>query len=129
MKPENIKRGKASRSAGVRFESKVRKDLETKGWIVNKWSNNIDNNTLIPAKHAFRGKGIPMTMGTGFPDFMAFRKSIQYYEVIGVESKMNGYLDKKEKEKCKWLLENNIFSKIFIASKKEKGIIYKEPKG
>lgn len=52
------------------------------------------------------------------------------YEVIGVECKTNGYLDKTEKEKCKWLLDNNIFSKILIAYKTKEGrkivIKYKE---
>ena len=50
------------------------------------------------------------------------------FQVIGVESKMDGKLTKEEKEKCSWLLENNIFSKILIAQKGEKRgeIIYKE---
>ena len=83
---------------------------------------------LVPAKHKFRGMGIPMAIGTGFPDFIAFRrgdhkKNIMWseskisYEVIGVECKVLGYLDKAEKEKCQWLLDNNIFSKILIAKK------------
>ena len=53
-----------------------------------------------------------------------------FYEVIGVECKMKGILDKLEKEKCRWLLENHIFSKILIASKTKVGrkivIKYKE---
>ncbi len=36
---------------------------------------------------------------------------------IAVECKINGTLDKLEKQKCQWLLDNNIFSKILIASK------------
>ena len=43
------------------------------------------------------------------------------YEVIGVECKSNGYLTPEEREKCKWLLENKIFSKILIAKKKKVG--------
>ena len=104
---------------------------------------------LIAAKHKFRGVGIPMVMGTGFPDFIAYKfiqgfpkkedevllcsdgLNISMYdgwEIIGVESKSNGYLSKEEKEKCKWLLDNNKFSKILIASKgKKRGEIeYKE---
>ncbi len=48
--------------------------------------------------------------------------------IYGVECKSNGYLDKEEKEKVKWLLEHNIFSKILIASKgKKRGeIIYND---
>ena len=42
-------------------------------------------------------------------------------EIIGVEAKSNGYLDKEEKAKCKWLLENKVFSKILIAKKKKEG--------
>ncbi len=144
--------GKKNRASGATFERKVRKDLESKDWVVSKWMNNvsIDNNTLIPAKHKFRGPGIPMSIGTGFPDFIAFRtectlkcrkkdlechepckeQNWERYEIIGVEVKSNGYLTKEEKEKCKWLLDNNIFSKILIASKsKIRGeIIYKSYK-
>jgi hypothetical protein len=81
---------------------------------------------LIPAKRKFNSFNKAMTIGTGFPDFVAFR-NISYeddgdiksilYESIGVESKMNGILDKEEKEKCRWLLQNRIFGKILIASK------------
>ena len=63
-------------------------------------------------------------MGSGgFPDFIAFRKhpgfnvKFNQYEVIGVECKTNGNLDKIEKEKCQWYLDNNIFSRILIAEK------------
>lgn len=155
--PKNVARGKKSRKSGAAFELQVRKDLESKGWIVAKWSNNVDLITdiqevkdyikdklksdttgiLVPARHKFRGIGIPMAMGTGFPDFIAFQKidiselkdvalvgnesrkeyPIIVYEIIGVEAKSNGYLDKTEKLKCNWLLSNNIFSKILIAKK------------
>lgn len=161
--------GKKNRAAGQRFELKVRKYLEEKGWIVDKWTNNIEleltrkeaekmygigvkvPTRMHPAKHKFRGPGIPMSIGTGFPDFIAIYRTtseivgesiadnlnrcegrVDYrrmlYEVIGVEVKSNGYLDKKEKEKCSWLLKNHIFSRILIAKKGEKRgeIIYKE---
>ena len=80
---------------------------------------------LIPAKHKFRGPGIPMAIGTGFPDFVAFKFSnrLEYpddllgWYVQGVEVKSNGYLDKEEKAKCDWLLANNIFARILISSK------------
>lgn len=42
-------------------------------------------------------------------------------EIIGVEAKSNGYLDKEEREKCRWLLKNKVFSKILIAKKKKEG--------
>jgi len=79
---------------------------------------------LVKAKAKWAGPGRPMMMGAGFPDFIVFRlkenvlfPELKDYEVIGVESKMTGELDRAEKEKCAWLLENNIFSKILIAKK------------
>ena len=152
--------GKKNRQAGARFELRVRKDLESKGWIVSKWMNNVEFlegtkkrefrdcinkiGEIIPAKHKYRGPGIPMAIGTGFPDFIAFERCSKHefkhfaivtvnpkpnsYFIIGVEVKSNGYLSKEEKEKCKWYLENNVFSKILIASRGEKrgSIVYKE---
>lgn len=84
---EKILQGKRNKAAGQRFELKVRKDLEDKGWIVSKWMNNVEleiiphvlkeleiKGKLIPAKHKFRGPGIPMAIGTGMPDFVCFKK-------------------------------------------------------
>ena len=116
------KQGKKNRASGQRFELKVRKDLESKGWIVSKWMNNVSEvfeqdigeyvRELIPAKHKFRGMGIPMAIGTGFPDFICFCQATfckdkckfqgqakYVYSIIGVEVKSNGYLDKEEKFK------------------------------
>jgi len=165
---KKVSQGKKNRAAGARFELKVRKDLESKGWIVSKWMNNVElsmtqledtvdkverksngdleftpgereiiTGKLIPAKHKFRGPGIPMAIGTGFPDFIIYHTQINLLGHIrikpntiplGVEVKSNGYLDKEERAKCKWLLEKNIFSKILIASKgpKRGQIVYKE---
>lgn len=186
--PKKVAMGKKNKRDGAKFENLVRKDLESKGWIVAKWSNNVEfkkepieeeidmgdygdisgigvlegknipkgnrpinTGKLIPAKHKFCGMGRPMAIGTGFPDFIAFKysstenkneptctfhnfrgnievKPYPYVMILGVECKTNGYLDKEEKEKCSWLLSQNIFAKIFIASKsKLKGKIeYKE---
>ena len=33
--------GKKSRAAGLAFERRVRKDLEQKGWVCDKWSNQV----------------------------------------------------------------------------------------
>jgi hypothetical protein len=122
-KKSNIQRGKNARAAGGRFELKVRKDLESKGKIVDKWSNNVDldDMKLVQAKRKYNPFKKVMVIGTGFPDFI----SIQHidggvYSVIGVEVKMNGMLSKIEKEKCAWYLQNNIFSNIWIAKKGEK---------
>ncbi|HUU87341.1 MAG TPA: hypothetical protein VMX17_06275 [Candidatus Glassbacteria bacterium] len=154
---EKVIRGKKSRAAGSSFETRVRENLEEKGWIVDKWTNNVEieedtkkivdmgkedfpmmaksinYGKLIRAKNKWSGPGRPMMMGAGFPDFIAFRiydeeenfldtgaipkKPIKMYEIIGVESKMAGELKKEEKEKCKWLIEQRIFSKILITEK------------
>ena len=128
--PKKVADGKRSKVQGAAFELRVRKDLEEKGWIVDRWSNNVKDNKLVPAKVTWRRtpKGMfPMGLNSGFPDFTAFRYDTK---IIGVECKMTGKLDKEEKEKCQWLLDNNIFSKILIASKeKEKNrikIVYTE---
>jgi len=142
MKIDKVKQGKKNRASGQRFERKVRADLESKGFIVDRWSNNVDlsdytiiieedkgdvciSGKLIPAK-SFMGR----SRTNGFPDYLCIRRLTRkkLYEVIGVECKINGYLDKTEKEKCKWLLDNKIFSKILIASRGEKRgkIEYKE---
>ena len=152
MKKKNIIRGKKARASGSRFELKVRKDMESNGWIVDRWTNNVEfhndkdvnefpftTGKLISAKPKtlfINGKRIIINMWTGFPDFVAFtqKKNVATldgetgYNVWGVEVKSNGYLDKEEKKKAKWYLENNIFSKILIAKKgKKRGeITYRE---
>lgn len=171
--PNKVKQGKNSRASGAQWERVVRADLEEKGWIVDRWTNNVEfgfydglpikfvprdwkdltlkNGShypgpcakLIQAKPKFRfdfktKMRIPVSTNSGFPDFISFRRingeSRQHpwkiYEVIGIEAKMNGYLDKEEKEKINWLKSNNIFSKVLVAYKtKEKNRIkvnYKE---
>jgi len=150
--------GKKSRATGQRFEKKVRADLEKKGWIVDKWTNQVEFMCkhkqkccarLIPAKPKFIynpqiKRRIPIGMSSGFPDFIVFPSKNRagglvigaihevydgdYRIIYGIESKMNGILDREEKEKCKWLLDNHIFNRILIASKGEKRgeIIYNQ---
>lgn len=145
-KEQASKRGKKSRRDGANFERAVRKDLEKKGWIVSRWCNNVEFEELRD------DDGIPWTQGKlvpakstrfrsnthGFPDFILFKmillrapkgmkllNSYNKYDIRGIECKSNGYLSKEEKEKAKWLLENNIFSKFLIAKKGQRGeIIY-----
>jgi len=143
---EKSKRGKKSRAAGQRFEAKVRQDLESKGWIVSKWMNTVDCDRdgkigkLVPAKRKYNPFMKAMTIGTGFPDFVCFKRikkeeetidgtslpkeyqndNSKFFEVIGLEVKSNGYLDQIERGMCLWLLENKIFSKIWIAKKGSK---------
>lgn len=118
----NSIRGKRSRAAGARFELKVRNELESQGWIIDKWTNNVDLEKweLVKAKRKYNPFKKIMIIGTGFPDFICFRKKNKSYEIIGVEVRGNGLLDKSEKEKCKFLLKEKIFSKILIASKGKK---------
>jgi len=191
------KQGKRNLEKGRRFENLVRKDLESKGWIVSRWQNNVDIKWIkLEDEKTFKqrenllnkcyrevkindaptlclSKLIPAKQGkfrktsTGFPDFIAYKiqriyislpKNVTQKEairvmnifeeamknnkkvivtdpdveitpeniIIGIECKTNGYLTREEKEKCEWLLENKIFSKILIASKGKKGeILYK----
>lgn len=115
-----ISQGKKSKQQGAQFELKVRKDLQEKGWIVDKWSNNFDleKNEVCQAKRKFNPFSKVMTIGTGFPDFLALKRlDEKYFDVIGVEVKTNGLLSKEEKEKCAALLEKGIFNEIWIAEK------------
>ena len=112
---ENSKRGKQNRAAGARFELKVRGHLENQGWIIDKWTNNVDldEKKLIKAKRKYNPFKKMLIIGTGFPDFIGFKLSgKKSYEIIGIEVKANGWLDKIEKEKCQWYLENKIFDII-----------------
>ena len=156
-KEEKSKIGKKSRKDGSAFELFVRKDLEKKGWIVLKNQNNVIEETKLVEEYAVHAgnnnwikrlepetkkyfkqgkskfnpftKRIMMSSG-GFPDFLAYKPINNSYEIIGVESKINGYLDKEEREKCEWLLSNKIFSRILVASKVKNGrkieVEYKE---
>lgn len=131
------KQGKKNRSSGARFELKVRKNLEKKGWIVDKWTNNFDlvENKIIPAKRKFNPFKKVIGLSSGFPDFIVYRPIVdsrvpdfRSYKLIAVESKSNGFLDKIERAKCTAFLENGVFSKILVASKgKKRGeVIYKD---
>ena len=125
-KKELSRRGKQSRAKGQRFETKVRQDLESKEWIVSKWMNTVDYNRegkigkVVPAKRKYNPFLKVLSIGTGFPDFVCFRREGNNFDVIGVEVKGNGYLDAVERGMCFWLLENKIFSKILIAKRGKK---------
>jgi len=148
-KIDKKKQGKKNKASGAAWELKVRKDMETCEWFVSKFQNNVEfgkiedgnefipikwkdltlangehyphpNGRMIPAKRKYNQFSRAMTIGTGFPDFICWQP-ITNYDVIGVEAKSNGYLDKEEREKCKWLLENKVFSIILIAKKKKEG--------
>jgi hypothetical protein len=118
-KKKNYSRqGKRNRAAGSRFELKVRKDLESQGYILDKWTNNVDleDEKIVPAKRKYNPFLRALSIGTGFPDFIGIKilKSGKK-DIIGVEVKRNGYLSKSEKEKCRFYLKKKLFSKILIA--------------
>jgi len=153
---DKVIQGRKNRASGQQFERRVKADLQSKGWIVDRWMSNVGWIISVPKGEEFFKNGKdniidkfgrlfsarPKMLGTkivnvwtGFPDFICFKSfSNQHvfiepvYEVIGVEVKSNGYLTKEEKDKCKWLLDNNIFSKILIAKKgvKRGEIVYDE---
>ncbi|MAG39429.1 hypothetical protein CMI41_00465 [Candidatus Pacearchaeota archaeon] len=131
-KKENIKRGGKSRSSGSQFELRVRKDLAEKGFVVDKWTNNVDleSESVIPAKRKFNPFNKVMTIGTGFPDFVCFQRRGDLFQVIGVEVKQNNTLSKVEKQKCKTYLEKGVFNEIWVASKDKEGrrvkVIYED---
>jgi len=122
-----IKEGQKSKKSGADFELKVRRDLESKGWNVAKWTNNVDlgKQEIITAKkgmvfNPFLRRMVPTLSSTGFPDFIAFQLvGEKTYNVIGVESKINGTLSREEKEKCAFLLNKKVFNGIWISSKNE----------
>ncbi len=122
-KKSKVRMGRKSRAGGGLFEAKVRKDLEEKGWVVDKWSNNVDleNGDIIPCKRKFNPFNKVMTIGTGFPDFVCFSRRGDLFKVIGIEVKMNGNLSRVEKEKCRFYLEKKVFGEILVASKKKDG--------
>ena len=133
--------GKKNRASGATFEKRVREYLEDRGWIVDRWTNNVEfqkENSIevsgkfggpfgkiIPAKAKWNNFTKTMMMGKGgFPDFIAFRNHTEQsdcggpcFDVIVVEVKSNGYITKEERAKCQWLIENYVFSKILIARK------------
>lgn len=154
-KSERSKLGKKTRAAGKRFELKVRADLESKGWIVCRWSNQVEfsncdighdpaecpNNhgKIVPAKSKYNFFRKCMSQQAGFPDFIAHKRIMMtkengkfpddvYCEVIGVECKSGELPRKEERNKLQWLLSNNVFSKIYIAVPGEKrgSVEYKE---
>jgi len=61
----------------MRFEAQVRKDLESRGFIISKWQNNVE---LSNKKEKIEGRLVPARQGkyrltsTGFPDFIIFRR-------------------------------------------------------
>lgn len=103
---------------GARFEVEVWRDMQKKDVVCTKWHNNVDleNDALVITR-----PGPFKRTSTGFPDYLAYHKEINKPNstdsVFGIECKCSGTLDKIEKLKCKWLLENSIFKYILIAER------------
>lgn len=131
------KQGKNNRAKGKRFELKVRADLERKGWIVFRNSNDVTKpiETDIGEYERFfkqtTGHWNPFTRtimmnSSGFPDFIGIvigpngSNQIEFFEC-----KVNGKLDKIEKEKIEWI-KNNLKIQVNIASKNGKEIKYEQ---
>jgi hypothetical protein len=145
--------GKHSRAAGKRFELKVRADLESRGWIVFKNSNDVKFEDFTTPDNKYGGvgrhgkfvackpkfnpftKSLMMNSG-GFPDFILIKREIDNINlaifpmnvVQFVECKTNAMLDKAEKEKIEWI-KQSLKIPVLIASKGiKRGEIYYEIK-
>jgi len=134
------KQGKRNRANGKAFELKVRADLESKGWIVFRNSNDVElvNEAILSktgerigqfkqakTKWNFFTK-MPMSIQSGFPDFVCIRR-ITFedgkhvaWEVNFCECKINGHLSIIEKQKLDWI-KTNLKISILIASKIKEG--------
>jgi len=98
--------------------------MKKTGFILDKWTNNVDliKQEVVPAKRKYNPFKKMLVVGTGFPDFIGIKKLVEGdYDVIGIEVKLNGSLSQEEKLKCKFYLQNKIFSKIFIARAVKEG--------
>jgi hypothetical protein len=117
--PVKQKMGKLSRQRGMLFETKVREDLEKKGWIITKWMNTVDfeRDKVGPAMRKWNPFTKALSIGTGFPDLLCYKKNGDLFEIIGVEVKTNGTLDKFEKGQALWYLEKGVIPRILIAKK------------
>jgi len=118
--------GKRNRAKGRRFEQRCDEFLRKQGWLLTKWSNNVDLTTkkIVPAK------GNPFHVSTGFPDRFGInqdKKSEWYGNISFFEYKVNGYLDKIEVEKVKVLRKDWKFY-VLCKGQKKGEILMKEIK-
>ena len=130
--------GKANRKKGGQFEREVREELVKDGWVVDKFSGQIEvfiqdeeicGGGFIKAKGGYNPYRKMVCAGTGFPDFICFKKSptSENHEIKFVECKTNGRLSKQEKLKMEWL-ESEGFE-CWVASEDEnEAINYEKPK-
>jgi hypothetical protein len=133
------KQGKRNRAAGKRFELKVRADLESKGWIVFRNSNDVTKpvETEIGEYERFfkqttghwnPGTHSIMMSQSGFPDFICIKGKgyfnekilfeIQFVECKGGDEK-HKYLSAEEKEKVEWI-KDKLKIPVVVANKGDK---------
>lgn len=120
VKMDYKKLGKRNLRRGREFENRVRKELEGKGFIVARWTNNIDLNLkkFIQAK-----QGKFRKVSTGFPDFIVINGSNSFYFV---ECKRKGYLDREEKEKVEIIKKMGFRVYLaYLTSKNKRKISYR----
>lgn len=112
--------GKENRRNGAVFERKVRSYFEKHKFVISKWQNNVD---LDKQKVVAAKSNRFLMRTTGFPDFIAYIPvSEGLHRVLGVEVKLNGKLNKTERMKCQFLLDNKVFSDVLIATQDLNGI-------
>ena len=93
--------GKKNRKSGCDFERKVKEDLESKGWFVDRFLSNVKENKLISSKPQWLNGRI-MNYYTGKPDFIIWKKNISYK-----------YVSKIIIEKCNF---GELFAVIYSSS-------------
>ena len=137
-----VTKGKKNRASGSTFEKRVRLDLESKGWIVDRWTNNVSDvyeqdigeyvRDLIPAKAKWNNFTKTMMMGKGgFPDFVGFKLYPPKIEIENNFIKMNdaelGYfMDGIGKSKHIYLkTESNKYYEIIGVECKSNGTLTK----
>ncbi len=113
--------GKRNRRIGAEFERAVRRDMNYKGWIIDKFTSNIEleNMRIVQAKSNRWN-----SRSCGFPDFVIFRKLGELFEVRFIECKTNNILSKPEKLKLDFLVKKGF--RTFVAFKEGKNIKYRE---
>jgi len=112
--------GRKNRRKGAEFETKVRKDLESEGWIVDKFNSKWNGERYAPAKYNKFRWGT-----TGFPDFIVIKPLLTgHYKVRFIECKYSGVLSKAEKEILQIMVSQGL--ECFVASKKGNSIWYEE---
>jgi hypothetical protein len=130
-----VAQGKRNRRKGKHFEIVVRQDLEKKGWLVFRNSNDVVEGVFRQAKSKWNPfTKMPMTMQSGFPDFLIVRRQtcgncVAHgfgdcgWTVQFVECKTGKYLSKEEKEKVEWI-KTNLKIQVSVSYKgKKRGVI------